>query len=253
MNRLLAWHRVLALVGLLAAATWLTAQGADFPYALSRRVDVPLAVPIVGLNATWPLIDGRVYRLSPDYLANLRADDIRPRCDRAATRQWSISAQKTSDVLLYAALATPATLAFSAKNRHWRAGGTVATMGLESAFLTLGLTQVIKNTAQRERPFVYNSTVPNALKYQSDARRSFFSGHTSMSATACFFTAQVYSDLYPESRWRPVVWGAAATLPAVAGYFRYRGGKHFPTDILAGYAVGALSGWLVPRLHRRRF
>ena len=38
-------------------------------------------------------------------------------------------------------------------------------------------------------------------------------------------------------------------MPVVA-YFRIRAGKHFLTDNLVGYAVGATVGVLVPRLHR---
>ena len=45
------------------------------------------------------------------------------------------------------------------------------------------------------------------------------------------------------------MWVAAA-VPAVVAYFRIRAGKHFLTDNLVGYAVGATVGVLVPRLHR---
>jgi membrane-associated phospholipid phosphatase len=46
------------------------------------------------------------------------------------------------------------------------------------------------------------------------------------------------------------VWGAAAIIPAVVAYFRIKAGKHFLTDNLVGYAVGATVGVLVPRLHQ---
>lgn len=38
-------------------------------------------------------------------------------------------------------------------------------------------------------------------------------------------------------------------MPAVVAYFRIRAGKHFLTDNLVGYAVGATVGMVVPRLH----
>ena len=75
--------------------------------------------------------------------------------------------------------------------------------------------------------------------------------HTSLSAAGSFFAARVFSDYYPDSKWKPVVWGAAVAIPAVTGYLRVRGGRHFPTDVIAGYAVGALAGWGVPALHKR--
>jgi len=52
------------------------------------------------------------------------------------------------------------------------------------------------------------------------------------------------------SRWKPIVWTAAATIPAITGYLRVRGGRHFPTDVIGGYIVGAAVGCLVPHLHR---
>ena len=39
-------------------------------------------------------------------------------------------------------------------------------------------------------------------------------------------------------------------LPAVTGYLRFKAGKHFPTDIIVGYGVGATIGYLVPELHK---
>ena len=46
------------------------------------------------------------------------------------------------------------------------------------------------------------------------------------------------------------MWGVAAAVPAVVAYFRVRAGKHFLSDNLVGYAVGATVGVMVPRLHR---
>ena len=65
-------------------------------------------------------------------------------------------------------------------------------------------------------------------------------------ATFSFFTAKVFSDTNPNSKLRPWVWSSAALLPAVTGYLRVKGGKHFPTDVIVGYAVGAAIGILVP-------
>ena len=37
----------------------------------------------------------------------------------------------------------------------------------------------------------------------------------------------------------------------VTGFFRYKGLKHYPTDIITGFAVGAATGILVPFLHKK--
>lgn len=40
-------------------------------------------------------------------------------------------------------------------------------------------------------------------------------------------------------------------MPAAVAYYRIEAGKHFLTDNLVGYAVGATVGVLVPQLHKK--
>jgi membrane-associated phospholipid phosphatase len=68
----------------------------------------------------------------------------------------------------------------------------------------------------------------------------------------CFAAASMFSAYHPDSKWKPVVWTVAAILPAATAYYRVRGGKHFITDVATGYAMGALTGILIPRLHLRK-
>ena len=49
------------------------------------------------------------------------------------------------------------------------------------------------------------------------------------------------------------MWTGAAIVPALVGFTRVKAGKHYWTDVLTGYAVGALVGTLTPFLHRREF
>ncbi len=48
------------------------------------------------------------------------------------------------------------------------------------------------------------------------------------------------------------LWSFSAYIPALTGYFRVKAGKHFTTDVMAGYAVGAFTGWLIPHLHKKK-
>jgi membrane-associated phospholipid phosphatase len=120
----------------------------------------------------------------------------------------------------------------------------------ESLFITNGLTTLTKQLVQRKRPYTYNDSAPSHIKMEKDATASFFSGHTSLSATSAFYTAKVYADYHPDSPAKPYVWIAAAVLPAATGYFRYEAGEHFPTDVVVGYFVGASVGILIPEIHK---
>ena len=64
-----------------------------------------------------------------------------------------------------------------------------------------------------------------------------------------FLTARIITDLHPDTKNKGVIWGAAITAPAILGYMRVRAGRHFPTDVIAGYAVGATIGYLIPEFH----
>jgi membrane-associated phospholipid phosphatase len=45
---------------------------------------------------------------------------------------------------------------------------------------------------------------------------------------------------------------AAAVYPALVGYLRRDSAKHFRSDVITGYLVGALIGIGVPLLHKTR-
>ncbi|MEM8907100.1 MAG: phosphatase PAP2 family protein [Bacteroidota bacterium] len=169
--------------------------------------------------------------------------------DRGATSQFSNGSATVSDYLVYGSFAVALTHYIPKKGRNegWAIGG----MLVQAYLINDGITNVIKGMAQRYRPFAYNPEVEIDTKLSSSSRSSFPSGHTSGTAMATFFTAKVYSDLYPDSKWKPLVWSVAAILPAATGYFRYQAGKHFPTDVIAGYALGAIVGVGIPHLHRR--
>jgi len=123
-------------------------------------------------------------------------------------------------------------------------------MYLETMLVNNSLTALSKTFFRRTRPYAYNDDVDLTLKLGKATRFSFFSGHTSNVAAASFFSAKVYSDNNPGSKMRNVYWGTAAIIPAIQGYLRVKGGKHFPTDVIVGYVVGAVAGILVPELHR---
>ena len=122
---------------------------------------------------------------------------------------------------------------------------------LEGYIVNAGITGLIKYSARRPRPYVFNPEEELTLRQSRNARTSFLSGHTSVTSYNAFFTAQVFSDYYPDSKVKPWVWVGAAVIPAITGILRVQGGRHYPTDVIAGYALGAVTGIVIPRLHRR--
>ena len=121
---------------------------------------------------------------------------------------------------------------------------------MEGALINSGIIGITKVLVRRPRPYLFNPDVPQEYKIRKKARYSFFSGHVATSSYFSFVTAKLYSDLYPDSSARPFVWGTCAVIPALTAYGRMRAGRHYFTDVLMGYLVGATVGILVPELHK---
>jgi membrane-associated phospholipid phosphatase len=127
----------------------------------------------------------------------------------------------------------------------------IVLMQAETLLLTNAITSLTKILVYRPRPYAYNESFPIEEKLNFNARESFFSGHVAATASMSFFTATVFSQYYPDSKLKPLVWSYGVLWPAATGYFRYTAGKHFPTDILTGYLVGAMTGILIPKIHQK--
>lgn len=171
------------------------------------------------------------------------------RFDRIATNYSSLKAKKASDYFFFSSFALPSLFLANKKSRS--DFGNIGLMYGEVLFINYALTNIVKKSFLRSRPLVYNSDFVITDKTQKNSRYSFFSGHASVVSSNCFFTAKVFSDYFPDSKWKPLVWGVAATAPAITGYLRVRAGKHYPSDVITGYTVGALVGILIPQLHKR--
>jgi hypothetical protein len=99
---------------------------------------------------------------------------------------------------------------------------------------------------------VYNTANPVGERVDGNYKNSFFAGHVALVASTTFFTASMYDEYHPNSPFRWVAWGAATAATGYTAYLRHLAGKHFPTDIIVGAAVGTMSGIFVPKLHKTR-
>ena len=170
--------------------------------------------------------------------------------DRWAVANHSERASKISDIPFAISFATPILLLLDDEvNEH-----TAQVLGiyLESMATTGAAYAITAGLVDRSRPYTYSDDVPMARRTSNNGQRSFYSGHVAATATATFFTAKVYQDFNPGSSGIPYVWAGAAVLPAAVGYFRIKAGQHFLTDVLLGYGLGALAGYYIPELHKRR-
>ena len=101
------------------------------------------------------------------------------------------------------------------------------------------------------RPVAYYPEFPESMRRGGNQRNSFFSGHVAQSTAASFFFVKVYTDYHPEiGKRRFLYYGLASVPPLIQGYLRMKALAHFPSDILAGYAIGAVCGIAIPALHR---
>ena len=235
------------LVGALGLASLpATAQITRSPYHTRFAVDAPiiageLAVSGFGLYRSMQR-DG----LSNSELAVLRKEDV-PKFDRFSAGYYSESAQTASDLLCYPTLViAPGLLALSPAIRS-NYGQTLA-LYVQTVLAADALFTTSIGNIPRYRPFLYGSEGGD-LRNGHIQTNSFFAGHTAHTA-ATFFAAKVFHDYNPDSPAQPYVWGAAAVVPAAVAYFRIQAGKHFLSDNIVGYAVGATMGVVVPQLHK---
>lgn len=224
------------------------AQQVDSVYRLKTSREIALfgagaATGVVSLVAGQTLDP-----LTPQAIQALQRSQLSS-VNRNATYQWSPAADRLSDLTFLGTVGITGLVALpTLRRKGW---ATIPVMFLETALLANGIQRSVKNIAQETRPYVYNPAVPLAEKMSKDARRSFFSGHTTNAFAAAVFASTVFSHVYPDSRLKPLVWGSSLVLATGTGLLRYKAGQHFPADLVAGAAFGSVMGWLVPKLHRR--
>jgi membrane-associated phospholipid phosphatase len=224
------------------------------PFALNASTEAwitGVSLPASGLGL---LLDKRMKPLTQEEINQLNASDING-LDRFVTNNFSLQVAKRSDVVLWSTMGLGFASSFIApalyntSNTYGNQVGTIGVMWFETNLVNFAITELAKTTFKRSRPFLYGGQAPNEMLFDTDSRKSFFSGHASFTATNSFFVASVLTSYQKGNKWNPVVWGAASLPPLLVSIQRMRAGKHFPTDVLTGYIIGAACGILIPKLH----
>lgn len=253
-SRALAPAVLVALLALLPGPAG--AQERPFPYELGKR-DAVLAPLGLGLTLlAEQIVDTR--GLSVSELAAYGPDDINP-FDRPAARNWSPTWDDRSDWGRDALVVGSVLASFAPQVARGRVGNTVTLGALfaESYLLLAGSTRTVKRLAGRERPYLHNSGLsPEArlgvARDEGDAFESFWSGHAAAAFVTATLLSTVYQDVHGRSRTSDLLWASSLSVAAFTGYARVAAGKHYPSDVIVGAAVGSAIGVLVPRMHRRR-
>lgn len=218
------------------------------PYTFTFKRDVPVIAAGIGLTALGYYLIGQKDSLTTTQLAAKNKNNL-PFFDRGNAGYYSEKADRDSYVPFKFSFALPVVMALINKNeRHDIV--RVLTLYLETMAVTGAAFTMAAGTVYRSRPYVYGTLADAPRRRDNDSQRSFYAGHTAATAAATFFTAKVFQDYNPDSKLKPVVWVVAAATPALVGYLRYKGGMHFLSDNLLGYAVGAGAGILIPHWHR---
>ena len=237
----------LALLLLVSFSTY-SQDREESPYKTDWLVDGAVLAGTLGLNAAGFMMIQDKEPLTIEEVESLDEDHV-PAVDRWVAGYYDTGADDLSYYPFYGSFAVPFLMMLTDDmDSHF---GQLSVLYIESMAVTGALYTLSAGTIDRIRPLSYNEDVPMELRREAGATRSFFGGHTAATASATFFAAKVYNDFYPDSPARHDIWAAAAIIPAWVGYLRTIAGKHFLTDNILGYAVGAAAGILIPELHKK--
>lgn len=103
--------------------------------------------------------------------------------------------------------------------------------------------QVIKLTTGRARPYAYHGVDRMST---NDDNLSFASGHSALTFGIAVTAGAIAHRRH--DRLEPVIWATGLTLAATTAYLRIAADQHYLTDVVAGGAIGAGLGLVIPRI-----
>jgi membrane-associated phospholipid phosphatase len=194
------------------------------------------------------------YRL--DHMAAARPDELRRSdlspLDRWNAGTWNPGADAASD---YLALVIGPAMVY-ADVWHTARGESSWRPVLED-FLVLAqasawnsaLNLNVRATRVHPRPYVYGTAAPESERRKGEAAGSFYSGHASGAFLGAVYVSTVYPLRHPEFEHEGWLWAGSLTVATGVSALRVVAGKHFPSDVLAGAAMGSLVGLGFVQLH----
>jgi membrane-associated phospholipid phosphatase len=215
----------------------------EFTFTTGRELGIVLpALAFQGVS----IMFGEPPERSAERLRSMDREQL-PAFERQATHNWSLRADRTSDLLRDLCIGGSLAMALIQRPTPTM-GPPLALMG-ETILFTTGLTNMTKALSHRARPYVFNPDAPADLRMKAEAYRSFWSGHAAVSAATTFCCAYLVQQSDASAATKTITWTMAAVLPALTAHYRVRAGRHFITDVAVGYAIGAGIGLAIPALH----
>ena len=221
------------------------------PYEVSVRLDVPLALGIALTSAFGVYQYYGMERVSENDVK--QKSDLLP-WDRPFAGRYSEWATNVSHYSAALAVAP-----FLLAGYSWYKGdvdaydfGAYGLMLVEAFALQNALNQIVRSSQLWPRPYMYAKEGKGADKAKNasgEAFGSFYSGHASAAFTVAVFTGSWFSEVYPNSSYKPLVWASSLALASGVGALRVVAGKHYPTDVVVGALVGTGISFGILKLH----
>jgi membrane-associated phospholipid phosphatase len=204
-------------------------------------VDVPLVLIPALLSVGWLVAD------TPATCAPLCDPATVNSFDRSSAGNYDQSWRLVSDVTMLGTLGGGIAVLLG---DGWFVGGLQDFVVVaESILWANGLAAMGNLAVRRPRPLLYSEAAPLDARENPAAALSFISGH---SAQVAAVTTSVFSTTFRRDPDRALPWvvlGVGTASTAMVGVGRVLAGRHFPSDVLIGTALGASTGFLLPAIH----
>lgn len=217
-------------------------------YRLSWELDVPIF--LIGAAATSGFLFLDESGSGPACVPNCDRSKINA-LDRPSAGNYSTAWGQVGDIATAATVALPPLVVLLAEgigDKSFWNGVQDEVVIAESALMISALQVSLSYAIARPRPRVYNNGAPLDERNDSNAARSFFSGHTANAMAVTVASARTLQKLgRPGLALVTLIGGVAGS--AVVGTGRVMSGGHFPTDVIFGGLAGAGVGIAMPALH----
>lgn len=162
--------------------------------------------------------------------------------DRAFMQPYNGLLDDTATIIEFGMLAAPGAFLL-VPEADWLSDGL---MYAATGVVAYGARTVAKKMISRTRPCMYYDSYPAEMTEDNDWNESCPSGHTTMCFASAAFISYMFNTRYPDSKWKLPAVLSAYGIATVTGAMRVASGNHFVTDVLAGAALGTLTGYAVP-------